>query len=86
VLGGVPEPVSLLVVALLAVEGVEPKAAGVALEVEDVQLGVVCMGRCTYYYVGIPFLLVPCGFDGSSYRLVVPGSFVVGSRIHVPKG
>jgi len=86
VLGGGPEPVPLRVVALLAVEVVEPEAAGSALEVEDGRLGVVCMDRCIYYYVGIPFLLVPCGFDGSSYRSVVPGSFAVGSRIHAPKG
>ena len=84
--GGVPEPVLLQVVALVAVGGVEPEAAGSALEVEDGRLGVVCMDRCIYYYVGIPFLLVPCGFDGSSYRLVVPGSFAVGSRIHAPEG
>jgi len=84
--GGVPEPVPLRVVALMAVEGVGPGAAGSALEVEDGQLGVVCMDRCTYYYAGIPFLLVPCGFDGSSYQLVVPGSFAVGSRIHAPEG
>jgi hypothetical protein len=72
--------------ALLAVEEVEPEAVGSALEVEGGRLGVVCMDRCTYYYVGIPFLLVPCGVDGSSLRSVVPGIVAVGSRIHAPKG
>jgi len=74
------------VVALSAVEEVEPEAVGSALEAEGGWLGVVCMDRCTCYYAGIPFLLVPCGFDGSSYRPFVPGSFAVGSHIHAPRG